>query len=118
MKINGLLVVDGSFTSNANGSTIQVIDPGTGKSGILVNGNANITKGTYTVNGVIYTSGSMSVNNSDTMTITGAIVSGGAVNFNTGVALTLTLDTPRATAVFGGTTGTYTSAISHWEEEY
>ncbi|HSI20603.1 MAG TPA: hypothetical protein VLA04_02770 [Verrucomicrobiae bacterium] len=117
---NGLFVVNGNLSSNNAASNFQFVvnDPGTGRAGIIVKSNVNNGSGTWTVNGVMYASGSVSFTNNQTVTIDGAVVAGGSVNINTGLSLNLAYNETRIISVLGGITNPSAVRVLHWEEEY
>lgn len=116
-KIHGMLIVNGSITFNATDFDLFVYDPGSGKAGIFANGNLSILRGEFSLDGILYATGSVSVNNTETMAINGAFIAGGLVSLNSGVQFTLTYVPSRVSASFD-TGSSYTAEIQHWEEEY
>lgn len=120
LNFNGLLVINGDLAVNGSASNfyVNINDPGTGKSGVIVRSNMNNSNGTWTVNGILYASGSINFTNNQVMTIDGAVVAGGAVNINTGLSLNLNFNPTRAFVVLGGTSTPTAVQVLHWEEEY
>lgn len=119
INITGMLVINGSISlpGSTSGVTINVADPGNGKAGIFTLTSFSLSTGTWNVDGVLYTSGSFSINSNRDMDIDGAIVAGGNVSINTGLAALLTFNSTRVDATLGSSSP-LTVNVQHWEEEY
>ena len=117
INIAGMLVVNGNFTTNASGMTLNVTDPGDGKAGIFVQSNISNNSGRWSINGVVFASGNVTCTNSDLNTINGGLVAGGSISINVGMPMTITYNPARVTSSFGA--GSQISVeVQHWEEEY
>lgn len=121
LNVTGMLIINGNFTVNGSvsGFVMNVSDPGNGKSGLFSSGATSISQGNWTINGLLYSAGSLSVSlgASQNMTINGAFVAGGTVSLNTGLTTNLTYNDSRATATLGAGTAAALQ-VEHWEEEY
>ena len=121
LTINGILIVNGSLTINASGSNIKVKDPGganANKSGIFVeNGTTSINSGQLIIAGVLYSSGSITVNNTDNAVINGGLISPSGMTFLTGVNYNITLNQSAINATMGAATPA-SIQLQHWEEQY
>jgi hypothetical protein len=113
-----MLIINGSLTANSNGMSVVVNDNASShKAGIFVNGNIQWNSGSLNNNGILYTNGSLGINNTKPMTIDGALIAGGSVSMNTGTNMSLNYNSTRTAASFGSGS-LYTAQIQHWEEEY
>ena len=119
LKINGLLVVNGSFSLSASSPspTLTITDPGSHVSGIVVNGAVYIGNGTITMTGVLFATSTIQLSDSQPISITGAMVAGGSITVSTGGQITLNFSQVVANATMTGG-DPYSAAIQHWEEEY
>jgi hypothetical protein len=119
LNVTGLLVVNGSISlpGSTSGLTINVTDPGNGKAGIFALTTMSMSEGTWNVNGVIYASGTLSINSTKNMTINGALVAGGGISINTGLSANLTFNSTRVGATLGSNQPLSVN-VQHWEEEY
>lgn len=120
LNFNGLIVVNGAVnvTGAATNFTMNVADPGTHRSGIMVAGNFTNSSGIWNFNGIMYASGSISFNNPSPINVNCAVVSGGSLSVNTGSAFTITFNSDCAGAILGEDTTNTAVQVLHWEEEY
>ncbi len=121
LTINGLLVVNGSFTiqNSVKNISMTVTDPGDGRSGILINGGGSFSSGNISVSGVIYASGSLSFTSLPAFTVDGAVVAGGTVSLTSSGNLNVTFASSRVISVFGsGGINPQAVQVQHWEEKY
>ena len=119
INVTGMLVINGSLSSNGNmrNTQINIIDPGNGKSGIFVSQNINLNSGAFNDNGILYAASGISLLDTQPISVNGALITAGAVNINTGAALSLTFNNARATSAFGSGPPSVLQ-VRHWEEEY
>lgn len=119
LNITGMLVVNGNISVNGSvtGFTVNVTDPGSGKSGIFARSNFSMSNGTWNIDGVVYASGDIIFTNTQAVTINGGLISGGGMQINTGLPLSLTYNSTRVAACFGSGSPLNVE-VQHWEEEY
>lgn len=117
INVTGMLIINGNFTTNASGFTINVVNPGDNKSGVFIQSNLSNNAGRWIVDGVVYTSGRMTFTNAESNNIDGAVIAGGDININVGLPMQLTYRPEKVTANFGTGSG-LSVEVQHWEEEY
>lgn len=121
VTVNGLLIINGSFTiqNSVNNFVMNLSDPGDGKSGILINGAGSFNAGNLNINGVVYTSGSLSVTSLPGFLVQGAVAAGGSISLTSAGDLTVNFVLSRVSGVFGsGGSNPQAVQVQHWEEEY
>ncbi len=119
VNITGLLVINGTVTTNGSVSGLRVnfTDPGNSKSGLLAANNVTFNSGTFNVQGVIYSAGTLRFISAPSITVNGGVVAGSSIQVNPGATFNLTGDPTRMTTMFGGGAPSAVQ-VQHWEEEY
>ena len=119
INITGMLVIDGSLTAtgNMNGTNINIIDPGNGKSGIFVSQSVTLNSGAFNVAGVFYTASTMKVIDSQPISVNGALVAASSLDITASANMDLTYNNTRATSSFGLGPPSVLQ-LRHWEEQY
>ena len=119
INIIGMLVINGSLTTtgNLNGTNINIIDPGNGKSGIFVSQSVTLNSGAFNVAGVLYTASTMKIIDSQPISVNGALVAAGSLDINASANMDLTYNNTRATSSFGLGPPSVLQ-LRHWEEQY
>jgi hypothetical protein len=107
-----------TVTGAATGLQMNILDPGTGRSGLIAAGSAALNTGTFTIDGVMYGGGDFSSNGIPGLTVHGAVVFAGNTQLNAGGVFSLSFVQSRVDANFGGTATPTPLETKHWEEEY
>ncbi len=119
VNITGLLVVNGTVTTNSSvsGLRINFTDPGNAKAGLLAANNITFNSGTFNIAGVIYSAGTIRFISAPSVTLNGGVVAGSSIQVNPGSVFNLTGNSTRMSTMFGGGTPSAVQ-VQHWEEEY
>jgi hypothetical protein len=120
ITISGLLVINGTFTTNASVSNLNVTinDPGTGLSGLLTSNNITLNSGSWTVNGVMYSAGTFRFLSAPALTINGMLIAASDITINPNTTTNIQSNATRIGAVFSGSGVPRAVQVEHWEEEY
>jgi hypothetical protein len=120
VTISGLLVINGTFTTNASVQNLNMTinDPGNGLSGLLASNTITLNSGSWTVNGVMYSAGNFRFLSAPALTVNGMLLAAGTVTINPNTTTNIQANATRIGAVFSGAGVPRAVQVEHWEEEY
>ena len=119
-NVTGALVIMGNLDvpTSIGGMSVNITTVPGSPSGLFVSGNANSSAGTWTIAGVYYAGGDITMSNSQSFNMTGALIGGGAVTINNGNAWNITYNSTVINDTFPGSGTASPLQVRHWEEQY